>query len=128
MPGAEALLAKWEVIRNARAEMQKAIEAEREAGRVGSSLQAEGVVRASGEAYEALKSLGDELRFVMIMSKVELEEAAEGLSVEVKASSEKKCERCWHYVPGVGTDAEHPGLCPRCRTNLFGSGEVRRMA
>lgn len=128
VPGAEALLAKWEVIRNARAEMQKAIEAEREAGRVGSSLQAEGVVRASGEAYEALKSLGDELRFVMIMSKVELEEAAEGLSVEVKASSEKKCERCWHYVPGVGTDAEHPGLCPRCRTNLFGSGEVRRMA
>lgn len=125
VPDAEALLAKWTKIREARAEMQKAIEAEREAGRVGSSLQAEGEITASGETYDALASLGDELRFVMIVSKVELKAGEGPVSVTVHPSAEKKCERCWHYVDGVGADAEHPGLCPRCRANLFGSGEVR---
>ncbi|WP_288206245.1 zinc finger domain-containing protein, partial [Sutterella wadsworthensis] len=37
-------------------------------------------------------------------------------------------ERCWHYVPGVGSNAEHPTLCPRCVSNLFGAGEKRLFA
>ena len=41
----------------------------------------------------------------------------------VSASKEGKCERCWHYVAGIGSDAEHPTLCPRCASNLFGAGE-----
>ena len=46
----------------------------------------------------------------------------------VKAAEAKKCERCWHYVPVVGADAEHPTLCPRCVSNLFGAGEKRLFA
>ena len=38
-----------------------------------------------------------------------------------------KCSRCWHYV-GTGSDPEHPELCPRCVSNLFGAGEERRFA
>ena len=46
----------------------------------------------------------------------------------VKATEQKKCCRCWHYVPSVGNNAEHPELCERCLTNLFGAGEVRTKA
>ena len=126
---AEALLAKWERIRAIRADAQVAIEEERTKGTVGSSLQAVGTIRATAEDYELLATLGEELRFVMIMSAVELVRAeGDKTTVEVRASSEQKCERCWHYVPGVGSDAEHPTLCPRCVSNLFGSGEKRLFA
>jgi isoleucyl-tRNA synthetase len=26
----------------------------------------------------------------------------------------QKCERCWHWETEVGTNTEHPTLCPRC--------------
>jgi isoleucyl-tRNA synthetase len=48
--------------------------------------------------------------------------------IVVKASTYKKCERCWHYRADVGAHAEHPGLCGRCHANLFGAGEKRRIA
>ena len=127
--GAEALLAKWARIRAVRADMQKAIEDERAKGSVGSSLQATGEIAANADDYEALASLGEELRFVMIMSGVTLTKSAdEATHVTVRASEAAKCERCWHYVAGVGSSAEHPTLCPRCISNLFGAGEVRSFA
>lgn len=126
---AEALLAKWERIRAIRADAQVAIEEERTKGTVGSSLQAVGTIRATPADYELLASLGEELRFVMIMSAVELVKAeGDKTTIEVRASDAKKCERCWHYVADVGSVAEHPTLCPRCVSNLFGSGEKRLFA
>ena len=44
------------------------------------------------------------------------------------ASKDVKCERCWHYVADVGADAEHPTLCGRCISNLYGAGETRKVA
>lgn len=98
---ADALLAKWAQIRAVRADVQKAIEDERTSGTIGSSLQTTGEICAASPLYEVLASLGDELRFVMIMSEVKLTKAADGAetTVSVKPSTEKKCERCWHYVP-----------------------------
>ena len=48
--------------------------------------------------------------------------------VDVVASKYLKCERCWHYRADVGASAEHPGLCGRCISNLFGNGETRSAA
>lgn len=123
---AEALLAKWETIRAVRADVQKQIETLREAGQVGSSLQAEVDITASGDAYAALASLADELRFVMITSRADLHEGE--FAIKVHQSAAQKCIRCWHYVGSVGHNAEHPGLCARCAENLFGAGETRRFA
>ena len=129
VPGAEALLEKWAKIRAVRADVQKAIEDERAKGTIGSSLQAVGTLKAPSPLYELLATLGDELRFVMIMSRITLEKSeGDAVAVEVHPAEAKKCERCWHYVEGVGENAEHPTLCPRCISNLFGSGEVRRIA
>ena len=127
--GAEALLAKWDAVRTVRADLQKKIEELRGEGQIGSSLQAVVRIEAAPAVYDALAALGDELRFVMIVSAVELVKSAdEETHFAVSASKEGKCERCWHYVAGIGSDAEHPTLCPRCASNLFGAGEKRLFA
>ncbi|MGN6530101.1 MAG: isoleucine--tRNA ligase [Burkholderiaceae bacterium] len=125
--GDAALLAKWERLRAIREAANKAIEEVRAAGGVGSSLQAELVIAANAEDRVLLESLGDDLKFVTITSKVELA-AADALAVAVTPSSSPKCERCWHWRDDVGRDASHPTLCGRCTSNLFGTGEVRTAA
>ena len=96
---------------------------------MGSSLQAELLIHCDGAAYEALASLGDDLKFVFITSKVSLVKVeGAGLTVEVKASDVTKCERCWHYSETVGSDPVHPTICNRCTSNLLGDGEKRSFA
>jgi isoleucyl-tRNA synthetase len=130
VPGADALRSKWALLRAVRGNVTKALEEARAADRIGSSLQAEVTIRAAGEAYEALASLHDDLKFVLITSSATLvkvdAEADEG--VDVVASKYMKCERCWHYRADVGAHAEHPTLCGRCFSNLFGEGETRSAA
>ena len=41
----------------------------------------------------------------------------------VRPSDASKCERCWHYR----ADVDAQGLCGRCRLNLNGPGEARRI-
>lgn len=123
---ANLLLAKWNQIREVRAEVLKAIETLRADGKVGSSLQAEVDLTVSGEAYQILRSLGDDLKFITITSRCTLHEG--DFAVQVKASTHKKCERCWHYRDDVGSHDEHPEICGRCVSNLFGTGEKRTIA
>ena len=123
----DTLLAKWARIRAIRDVANKEIEALRTAGQVGSSLQAELTIAADIADHALLASLGDDLKFVTITSKALLE-AADALGVEVRASNATKCERCWHYRDDVGADTAHPTLCGRCTSNLYGSGEPRRIA
>ncbi|ANA32708.1 Isoleucine--tRNA ligase [Ralstonia mannitolilytica] len=128
--GASALLEKWAAIRNVRGEVTKQLEALRIDGKIGSSLQAEVTVAAGDTVYDALASLGDDLRFVLITSAAKLERAPEGgdLLITVAPSTHAKCERCWHYRADVGHDHAHPTLCKRCTDNLFGAGEQRSAA
>ena len=124
---ASALIAKWSRILSVRAKVQKEIEALRQAGSVGSSLQAEVALTANSDDFDALASLSDDLRFVLITSAATLTRG-ERLAVEVRASTHAKCERCWHYRADVGASAAHPKLCARCVSNLFGMGEQRAFA
>jgi isoleucyl-tRNA synthetase len=122
-----AMMDKWHAVQQVRETANKEIENKRTAGLVGASLQAELVIHCDGAAYDALASLGDDLKFVFITSKVTLVKG-EGLTVEVKASEDKKCDRCWHYSDDVGHNPAHPTLCGRCDSNLHGDGEVRHFA
>ncbi|MBK1612801.1 isoleucine--tRNA ligase [Rubrivivax gelatinosus] len=121
------LLARWADVRAVRERVNKEIEAVRATGAVGSSLQANVTIAAPAAQLELLNSLGDDLRFVLITSKVALA-AADELAVTVTASADTKCERCWHWRDDVGHDPAHPGLCGRCTSNLYGDGEARRVA
>jgi isoleucyl-tRNA synthetase len=74
-----------------------------------------------------LASLGADIKFVFITSKVTLQAGAT-LVVHVSASQATKCERCWHYADDVGHDGAHPTICGRCVSNLHGAGETRLVA
>jgi isoleucyl-tRNA synthetase len=130
MADAQALLAKYAALREVRAVVTKELEELRGSGAIGSSLQAELVVKAAGDKYKLLDSLDDDLKFVFITSQAKALEvpSAADEAVAVTASEAPKCERCWHYRADVGSHHEHAGLCGRCVSNLFGSGEERRYA
>ncbi|MYM38480.1 isoleucine--tRNA ligase [Duganella qianjiadongensis] len=129
-PQAEALLAKYTALRTVRADVTKQLEDLRTSGAIGSSLQAELTFKAAGDKYALLASLDDDLKFVFITSAAKVLQVATEAeeAVEVAASSAEKCERCWHYRADVGSHADHPTLCGRCHSNLFGAGEQRKFA
>ena len=136
LPAGEAetgLIERWQHIREVKGEAGKVLEDLRTTGGIGSSLQAEVEIRASGARYELLASLEDDLRFVLICSKTTLVKAADPGAEAIIAtpSPHAKCARCWHWREDVGRHehaAEHPELCGRCASNLFGAGEPRELA
>jgi isoleucyl-tRNA synthetase len=127
VPDEAELTARWKLVREARAEVQRELEGLRSAGKIGSSLQAVVEVAASASCLAPLAALGNDLRFALITSKATLRKAtaAADETITVAPSSDPKCERCWHYVADVGKQAAHPGICGRCVSNLDGPGETR---
>ncbi len=123
----------WENVINVRELANKAIEDKRVQGLVGSSLQAEIYIFAEGEILNSLLRLKDDLRFVFITSQATVAQRDSNkqptpLMFNVSPSTHKKCDRCWHYLADVGLHVDHPTICGRCVSNLFGAGEVRKYA
>ncbi|MFT0531407.1 isoleucine--tRNA ligase [Castellaniella hirudinis] len=123
-----ALSAGWTRLRDIRADTMREIEAVRTRGEIGSSLAAEIDYHASGDDLALLRRLGDDLRFVMLVSRADVHAADGATRIAVQASAHDKCGRCWHHRADVGHDAAHPELCGRCVDNLYGAGETRRHA
>ncbi len=123
----EALLAKWNRIRELRDIVNKNIEALRADGKVGSSLQANVTLQVNADDHTLLASLGADLKFVFITSAIKLG-AGSATAVSTTASSDIKCERCWHYQDDVGSNPSHPTICSRCVSNLYAAGEDRKFA
>lgn len=116
----------WNNIIKVRAEVNKRIEEVRESGKIGSSLQAQLRINANKDIMESLTRFKDDLKFIFISSDVTINlHDDDDLNIEAIPSPYKKCERCWHYAESVGQNKEHPSICKRCISNLFGSGEVR---
>ncbi|ARU04796.1 isoleucine--tRNA ligase [Comamonas serinivorans] len=124
----DELLAKWARVDTLRQTVNKQIEAVRAEGLVGASLQAEVDLSVGHDDLELLHSLGGEAAFAFITSALRLhalDTADAEPQVVVTPSPHAKCDRCWHYEADVGAHAEHPLLCGRCVSNLFGEGETR---
>lgn len=125
----ETLQSQWQRILEIRALLNKELENTRSAGLIGSALQAEVDLYLNTKDYEILNGLGQDLRFVFIVSRADSHQAPDQtLRFEIKPSEHKKCDRCWHYREDVGTDTEHPDICSRCVSNLLGEGEQRTHA
>ena len=122
-----ALIDKWTRLRAVRADVQKKLEPLRERGEIGSSLQAEVEVRTNAETAALLQTLGDELKFLLITSSTRVTQVDDSTDQQiiVTPSGDTKCGRCWHWRADVGCDADHPTICGRCVSNLFGAGESR---
>jgi isoleucyl-tRNA synthetase len=138
-PGdAAALRERWQKLRALRSSVLKLLEDLRVAGKIGSSLAGEVDLYAEGDNYELLSSFGDDLRFVLITSRATVHRKTmhssltmtsfDGIDILVCPTTQRKCERCWHYRADVGADAAHAEICGRCVANLYGAGEPRRFA
>ena len=115
---ADALIIRWSRIRELRNDVNKALEDARGANQIGSALQAAVTVVAPEADAQLLRSLGDELRFVLITSSAQVV-TGDHIAVTVDVAVGTKCERCWHVTVDVGANTEHPTLCARCISNLF---------
>jgi len=124
----EELLLGWRHVLDVRNMANKKIEALREKGVVGSSLQAELKISAPSDIYKSLSFFDKELKYILITSNSILEESKNELEIAVSASKNSKCERCWHYVENIGQNSKHPKICKRCISNLFEEGEERKHA
>jgi len=124
----EELLLGWCHVLDVRNMANKKIEALREKGVVGSSLQAELKISAPSDIYKSLSFFDKELKYILITSNSILEESKNELEIAVSASKNSKCERCWHYVENIGQNSKHPKICKRCISNLFEEGEERKHA
>jgi len=109
----ENLEKKWEEIFKVREKVLKELEKMREERKVYSSLEAKVFIKAPSHLFYLLRSLGEELKEVFIVSQVEIEEAEE-LKIEVGKAEGEKCERCWNYSPYVGKNKDYPTICERC--------------
>ena len=127
--GTAARLAFWDQVIGVRAAVNRQLEKLREAGEIGSSLDAEVRLYCAAPLYARLERLGETLRFVLITSAARLcpeneraaaavESEIEGLYVEASRSHHAKCARCWQRREDVGRDAAHPELCGRCIKNI----------
>ncbi len=129
---AERIQQQWELIREVRSEVNKKLEEARtsnDENKIGSSLQAIVHIKAQHDIYTTLLELGNDLRFIFITSNVKLGLSEENhLQINILPSTNKKCDRCWHYREDVGHDEEHPTICKRCTDNLFYYGEIRNFA
>ncbi|MCL1079143.1 isoleucine--tRNA ligase [Parashewanella spongiae] len=129
----------WQQLQSVRNEVNKVIEQARRDKRIGGSLEAEVTLYATTELISELAKVGDELRFILLTSNVNVQpltsapaEAIEtelsSLKLVITKSEAEKCERCWHYREEVGKVEAHTSLCQRCVTNIEGEGEVRHFA
>jgi isoleucyl-tRNA synthetase len=109
----EALLAEWERLYAIRDDVLRALEEARVAKQIGSSLQAKVKLQASGSALELLQRHQSDLRYLFIVSQVEIEKGEE-TSIAILVADGEKCERCWNYSTRVGEWERYPTVCERC--------------
>lgn len=119
----DALAAKWETIRDVRRVVTGALELERAAKNIGSSLEASPIIYVADRAL--LATLFDvDLAEVCITSNYEVREGegpvsaftlpdVKGVAVVVELAQGTKCARSWKILPTVGEDPEYPDVTPR---------------
>ncbi len=127
----------WEQVMAVRGLVNRELEKQRADKRIGAGLEAEVTLTCSRQLADSLGRLGEELRFVLLVSGAGLRvgdgeaidtEVPGLLGIDVQPSTQPKCVRCWHHRSDVGTSDRHPQLCARCVENLEGSGEKRLYA
>jgi len=121
---ADTLLNNWERLFGIRDEVLRALEEARTAKSIGSSLEAKVVLTADKDTTMFLMDYFRELRYLFIISQVEVHEG-DALKVEIRRADGQKCERCWNYSMHVGEFQKYPTVCERCAEAL---GEIETAA
>jgi isoleucyl-tRNA synthetase len=128
---------RWGTILRVRKLVTKALELARKEKTIGHSLNASVTVGLSPDLMKDLDPYKDQLRFIFIVSAVDLvplaqveggveSEETPGVRVAVTPCEDTKCERCWIHDSTVGAETEHPGICNRCLEALKEMGYPAR--
>jgi isoleucyl-tRNA synthetase len=116
--GWEQLDEEWKALRQFRDSVLKRLEELRDKKTIGGGLEAEVTITASGTFYELLKRHEPDLRYLLIVSAVNLSQGsgngASASTIGVAQAPGLKCERCWNYSTRIGEDPKYPTLCERC--------------
>ncbi len=110
----DSATAAVEDLLKARAVIQQAIEAARQAKQIGSNLEATVKLTLPEVGFgHTIFADVPALQEFFILSDLHLTRGP-ALAATVEVCTNPKCERCWRLLPDGGTHAEHPTLCGRC--------------
>jgi isoleucyl-tRNA synthetase len=119
----DALAERWRKLRNIRRVVTGALELERAAKRIGSSLEAAPIIYVDDAELFAVAVEADlaELCITSAATLVEGEgpnsafrlDDVGGVAVEPQRAEGKKCARSWKISPAVGDDPQYPDVTPR---------------
>ena len=118
------LASNWARLFDVRADVLKALELKRVEKVIGHPLDAAVQLTASAETIAFMNDYLDKLRAICIVSSLDLVAelsgdaytgtVVEGLQVLVQKAAGEKCERCWCYSEELGSNPDHPTICPKC--------------
>ncbi len=134
----DALAEKWRKLRNLRRVVTGALELERAAKRIGSSLEAAPMVYVADPELFAL-AVDVDLAELCITSAATLVEGegppsafrlddVPAVAVEPRRAEGRKCARSWKISPSVGLDPQFPDVTPRDAQALREWDAMRRAA
>ncbi|MCG9890041.1 MAG: isoleucine--tRNA ligase [Thermosynechococcaceae cyanobacterium MS004] len=137
----------WDKLREIRQAVNLQLEAKRSSKEIGASLEAKVTITVEDDKLKTLLTQlnpvssdiaqgVDELRYLFLVSQVEIREVAEKpesvplasipeFIITVDKAEGHKCDRCWNYSTTVGQSQKHPLLCDRCET-VIESGPFRQ--
>jgi isoleucyl-tRNA synthetase len=134
----EALAEKWRKLRNIRRVVTGALELERAAKRIGSSLEAAPVIYVD-DADLFAAAVDADLAELCITSAATLVEGegpnsafrlddVRSVAVEPRLAAGKKCARSWKISAAVGNDPQYPDVTPRDAQALREWDAMRKVA
>jgi len=111
---------RYERLLNWRSFVMKALDEQRKAGKIGSSLQAKVIIttpdKVSLQYFRSFKDLAS----ICIVSQLEFKEGPKE-AIEIYQADGIKCARCWNWRTDVGQSTLHPFLCARCTEIVMNS-------
>jgi isoleucyl-tRNA synthetase len=118
---------KWDELMRLRSAVTKSLEDARADKRIGSSLEAQVLLKLPPWLADALENLEDpEGFFIVSQLKVERTDKEQDKLIifppQVSRADGTKCPRCWMWKPDVGTDDTYTEVCARCAGVLKESG------
>jgi isoleucyl-tRNA synthetase len=134
----DVLAERWRKLRNVRRVVTGALELERAAKRIGSSLEAAPIIYVADTDLFGV-AVGADLAELCITSAATLVEGegpatafrlddVRGVAVEPRRAEGKKCARSWKISPAVGADPKYPDVTPRDAQALREWEDMRKAA
>ena len=115
----ESEITDWDKLMEVRDEVLRSLEGLRQRQEIASNQEALVLIKADQDVYKVLEEFGaDKFAALCIVSEVVITRSQGEISIESKKSPHQKCQRCWNYLPTVGTIIGSEDLCCRCAQTI----------